>query len=114
MADAVHAESNPVFNSRTGKTIDFVARSIQSENGDVIFLSDREFNILKLIYEKGPAAVSRDDILDFVCRQDESASHRSIDNSLVKIRQYLGDKEQKLIKSVRGIGYQWIGESHES
>lgn len=96
-----------------GRTVDFLARTIQTANGDVVFLNDREFSTLKLLYDRAPEAVSRDDILDFVSRQDEVASHRSIDNSIVKIRQYLGDEDHQIIKSIRGVGYQWIGDRYE-
>jgi DNA-binding response OmpR family regulator len=34
---------------------------------------------------------------------------RTVDNAIVRIRQALKDDEGRLIRSVRGIGYQWAG-----
>lgn len=95
-----------------GCTIDFTSRSVENSSGEITFLNDREFQILKLLVEKSPAVISRDEILNTL-NEPETASHRSIDNVIVKIRQILGDEDHDVIKSIRGVGYQWIGVGHE-
>ena len=89
--------------------IDLKSRTIEDQNGNTTFLNDREYQILKLLIEKTPQVVSRDEILNFL-KEDESASHRSIDNVIVRLRQVLEDENHKYIHSVRGVGYQWLGE----
>lgn len=91
-----------------GVAIDLISRTIESE-GETHFLSDRELRILKLLIQKSPSVVSRDDILNDL-GEDDSASHRSIDNVVVKLRQLLKDEDHDFIKSARGVGYQWLGE----
>lgn len=91
-----------------GCTIDFTSRSVENSSGEITFLNDKEFKILKLLVEKSPAVISRDEILNAL-NEPDSASHRAIDNVIVKIRQILSDEEHHFIKSIRGVGYQWIG-----
>lgn len=95
-----------------GFSIDFTSRSIESQSGEITFLNDKEFQILKILVEKSPAAMSRDDIMNAM-DASEAASHRSIDNVIVKIRQILNDEKHEVIKSIRGVGYQWIGSERE-
>lgn len=89
--------------------IDLKSRTIEDQKGNTTFLNEREYQILKLLIEKSPEVVSRDEILNFL-KEDESASHRSIDNVIVRLRQVLEDEQHKYIHSVRGVGYQWLGE----
>jgi DNA-binding response OmpR family regulator len=89
--------------------IDLKSRTIEDQKGNTTFLNEREYQILKLLIEKSPQVVSRDEILNFL-KEDESASHRSIDNVIVRLRQVLDDENHKYIHSVRGVGYQWLGE----
>jgi two-component system, OmpR family, phosphate regulon response regulator PhoB len=89
--------------------IDLKSRTIEDQKGNTTFLNEREYQILKLLIEKTPQVVSRDEILNFL-KEDESASHRSIDNVIVRLRQVLEDENHKYIHSVRGVGYQWLGE----
>jgi DNA-binding response OmpR family regulator len=90
-----------------GSTVDLVGRTIEDAGGTV-FLNDKEYRILNFLIDKAPTVVSRDDILNHL-QGDDSASHRSIDNVVVKLRQMLRDEEHRYIKSVRGVGYQWVG-----
>jgi len=91
-----------------GCVLDFMSRSVELANGEITFLNDKEFQIIKFLIEKSPSVVSRDDILNSLSEGD-LASHRSIDNVIVKLRQIINDDQHEFIKSVRGVGYQWIG-----
>jgi len=101
-------ESLNVTVKANGYTIDFTSRSVESSSGEITFLNDKEFKILKLLVEKAPAVISRDDILNAL-NEPETASHRTIDNVIVKIRQILSDDDHNYIKSIRSVGYQWMG-----
>lgn len=92
--------------------IDFASRTVDNGQGDVIFLNDKEFQILKLLIEKTPQVMSREDILNTL-KEPDSASHRTIDNVVVRLRQILNDENHNLIKSIRGVGYQWVGGKNE-
>jgi DNA-binding response OmpR family regulator len=90
--------------------IDFKSMKIVHDNGEMITLSLKDFRILKYLIEVSPRAVSRDELMDKVWGQDEFPSPRTIDNVIVRLRQYLKDEDSEFIKSVRGLGYRWQGE----
>jgi DNA-binding response OmpR family regulator len=90
--------------------IDFDARAVISEKGEKEFLATRDFQLLRLLIESAPRVVSRDEILDQVWGEDRFPSQRTVDNSIVRLRQVLGDSGAKVIRSVRGVGYQWVAE----
>jgi two-component system phosphate regulon response regulator PhoB len=93
-----------------GRVIDWASRSITSISGHVEYLPLRDYQLLKLFIEKAPQVVSRDEILKTLWPDEEANHHlRTIDNVVVRLRQALSDQEGALIRSVRGVGYQWIG-----
>jgi len=93
-----------------GHRIDLLSMSITNPKGDKEFLPARDFKLLKLLIETSPRVISRDEILNQVWGEDKFPSQRTIDNSIVRLRQLLGDSEGNWIRSVRGIGYQWAKE----
>jgi len=88
--------------------IDFEARTITIADGEAYYLSNREFEILRIIIESRPNVCSRDKILDQVWGEDKSPSNRTIDNMIVSLRHKLGESVGESIRTVRGVGYQWI------
>ncbi len=102
-----HAASREVHIG--GRTIDFEAQAIVSEEGQREFLPARDFQLLKLLVESAPRVVSRDEILNQLWGEDRFPNHRTVDNAVVRLRHVLGGNEPK-IRSVRGVGYQWVGE----
>ena len=60
-----------------------------------------------MLVEEAPRAVGRSEILDRVWGMQEFPTQRTVDNAIVRLRQALGDDEGSVIRSVRGIGYQW-------
>lgn len=105
------ASVNVVFKVN-GYTLDFTSRSVENSNGEITFLNDKEFQIIKILVDKTPNVLSRDEILNSL-NEPETANHRTIDNVVVKLRQLLGDEDHSVIKSIRGVGYQWIGNKNE-
>jgi two-component system, OmpR family, phosphate regulon response regulator PhoB len=101
-----HAAPNEI---RLGdRVIDLEARAVVSGHGDKEFLASRDFDLLKLLIDSSPAVVSRDEILDRIWGEDKFPSHRTVDNAIVRLRQAIGDTNGQVIRSVRGVGYQWI------
>ena len=82
--------------------------SITWPNGKIEYPPVKDMMILKLLIERAPGAVSRDEIINNVWGENKDLSHRTIDNAVVRLRQVLKDTKEEWIKSVRGIGYQWI------
>lgn len=106
--DRLLSEKNQMIRLSNGAVIDLKSRTVDLA-GSTTFLNDREYNVLRILIEKSPTVLSRDEILDEL-KEDDSASHRSIDNVIVRLRQLMNDQEHRFIHSVRGVGYQWMGE----
>ena len=75
------------------------------------FLQVRDYRVLAMLVDAAPRALSRSEILDRVWGEQEFPTQRTVDNAIVRLRQALGDIEGQLIRSVRGIGYQWAASS---
>lgn len=93
-----------------GRAIDFAALTVTLPDGGKTFLQVRDAHVLRLIIAAAPNAVERGTILDQVWKEEQYPTPRAVDNAIVRLRQALGDDEGELIRSVRGIGYQWIGQ----
>lgn len=90
-------------------TINLENFSLHSKSGRIEYPPVKDMMILKLLIEKSPQPVSRDEIIDQVWGNESETSHRTIDNAVARIRQAIGDTDEKYIRSVRGVGYQWNG-----
>lgn len=95
------------------RRIDLEAQAIVSPDGQREFLPARDFQLLKLLIEAAPRVVSRDEILDALWGEDKFPSHRTVDNTIVRLRQALADSGGRYIRSVRGVGYQWAAEDDD-
>lgn len=90
-----------------GRVIDLAALSVTGPDGVRAFLQVRDGHVLKLLISAAPSVVDRAEILDRVWGREEFPTARAVDNSIVRLRQALRDEDGRLIRSVRGIGYQW-------
>ena len=66
--------------------------------------------MLALLIDAAPRVVDRSEILDGAWGEDRFPTPRAVDNAIVRLRQAIGDTEGTVIRSVRGVGYQWAGE----
>jgi DNA-binding response OmpR family regulator len=89
--------------------IDLDAMSVQTVDGQKVFLQVRDSRVLKLLVEAAPRVVDRSEILNRVWGEEQFPTSRAVDNAIVRLRQVLRDDAGTLIRSVRGIGYQWAG-----
>jgi DNA-binding response OmpR family regulator len=94
-----------------GITVDLDAMSVQADGGAPTFLQARDGRVLKLLVDSAPRIVERSEILDRVWGEDKFPTARAVDNTVVRLRQALHDDEGSLIRSVRGIGYQWAADA---
>ena len=93
-----------------GRQIDLAALAIVAPDGSRAFLQVRDARVLKLLIAAAPSVVDRSEVLDRVWGKDQFPTTRAVDNSIVRIRQALRDDSGELIRSVRGVGYQWTPE----
>jgi DNA-binding response OmpR family regulator len=92
-----------------GREIDLRALSVTTADGERAFLQVRDGRVLRLLISSAPDVVDRSVILDRVWGRDQFPTPRAVDNAIVRLRQALRDEDNSLIRSVRGVGYQWRG-----
>ena len=91
----------------------FNEMKIKKLSGEIEFPSLKDLKVLELLIKKAPEAVSRDQILDEVWGPEKEINHRTVDNVIVRLKKVLSDDQEKLIRSVRGFGYQWVYKTKE-
>lgn len=87
--------------------IDWDAMAVGRAGQERVFLQVRDCRLLHLLVDAAPRAIDRSEILDRVWGESEFPTERTVDNAIVRLRQAIGDDEGRLIRSVRGVGYQW-------
>lgn len=88
-------------------SVDLQSFSVHHKTGQIEYPPVKDMMILKLLIDKAPQAISRDEIINQVWGQEKDLSPRTIDNAIARLRQVLSDQDEMLIRSVRGFGYQW-------
>ena len=83
-----------------------------SRKGKALDLTMAEYEIFSLLLEKKHQVVSREFIINTINAVRWESGERSIDVIVSRIRHKIGDdvKNPKYIKSIRGIGYKYIGD----
>ena len=84
-------------------------------NGEDIGLTTNEFNALAVLARNPGKTFSRDDLMQELRGLDSESFNRSIDITMSRIRQKLGDdpKLSRYIKTIWGTGYVFIGQGSE-
>ena len=75
-------------------------------DGEEVYLSIKEFDLLSYLIENNEITLSREKILDNVWNYDYFGDARTIDTHITKLRKKLGDCGNYLT-TVRGIGYKF-------
>lgn len=94
--------------------VDFEARTALV-NGVDAGLTTNEFNALAVLARQPGKTFSRDDLMQELRGLDSESYNRSIDITMSRVRQKLGDdpKKPRYIKTVWGTGYIFIGQRKE-
>ena len=94
-------------------TINFSDHTVHNRNGK-INLTGAEFDLLAFFSKRPGRVVDRDAIMEHCKGMDCQAFDRSIDVTISRLRQKIGDnpRNPKYFKTIRGKGYLFIG--HES
>lgn len=91
--------------------VDLRSMCLTYEDGTHEFPNPRDVRLLKMLLDAAPQVVSRADLLKALfptaTEGAELPTPRTIDNSIVRLRQLLRRGQGDFIRSVRGIGYQW-------
>ena len=82
-----------------------------SKSGTPVYLSAREFQLLRYLVERPGITVSRDELLHEVWGYDKGTYTRTVDVHVASLRQKLESdpKRPELIVTVPGIGYKLVG-----
>ena len=88
--------------------IDFQSQAVIDEKGRPEYLPVRDFELLELLINASPRVVSRDEILEKLWGNEKFPTNRTVDNIIVRLRSQL--RETQNIRSVRSVGYQWVGD----
>ena len=103
--------SSAQFIKSASITLDLARRAVLLPNASEETPASRDFDLLRLLVEFSPRVVSRDEIYRRLwSRDDERSSLRTIDNVILRLRTMLKKGGADPIRSVRGVGYQWVGE----
>ncbi len=72
-------------------------------------LTARELKLLEVFHEKKGEVLSRDQLLNAVWGIDYLGTTRTLDQHIAQVRKKVADENAKLIKTVHGVGYQYVG-----
>jgi two-component system response regulator CpxR len=73
-------------------------------------LTSLEFDILELLVRSAGRAVSRDVLMSALHQRPSSPYDRSLDVHISHLRKKIESGDQELIRTVRGVGYQFMAE----
>ncbi len=96
----------------SGITVDPRTREA-TRDGEKIELTTLEFAILEILMRAAGRAVSRDELMEAIYNRQATAFDRSIDMHVSHLRRKLEAGGRKLIKTIRGTGYQFIAAPEE-
>jgi two-component system alkaline phosphatase synthesis response regulator PhoP len=91
--------------------IDFAQYTISTFRGEMITLTKKEIQLLKLLIDRKGEVVSRKQILEKVWGYDIFPSTRTIDNYILSFRKYFekNPREPEFFFSIRSVGYKFMG-----
>ncbi len=81
---------------------------LKRKDGSIEYPAANDLKVLQFLVKQSPNVVSRDEILNSIWGTDKSINHRTIDNTIVRLKKLLGTENEVFIRSVRSVGYQWL------
>jgi DNA-binding response OmpR family regulator len=90
-----------------------VRRSQVTKNGTPVYLTAREFQLLRYLIERSGTTVPRDELLRSVWGHSANLLTRTVDTHIFSLRQKLEQVPNlpELILTVSGVGYKFVGVS---
>jgi DNA-binding response OmpR family regulator len=92
--------------------LDTARRELLSASGTRQDLTTAEFNLLEILVLRPGRVLSRDNLMDLLKGIEWSPVNRTIDNLIGRLRKKIEAQPEapELIKTVRGVGYVFVGE----
>jgi two-component system phosphate regulon response regulator OmpR len=92
-----------------GWRLDPARRELRAPDGRLVELTSSEFSLLLVFVRHPQRVLTRDQIMDLTKGHDWSPLDRSIDNQVRRLRRKIeaSPEEPRVIKTVRGAGYQF-------
>ena len=72
-------------------------------------LTARELHVLEVFHRCKGEVLSRDQLLNEVWGINYQGTTRTLDQHIAQVRKKVGDTNARLIKTVHGVGYQYVG-----
>ena len=95
--------------SAKDREIDKQTRTVM-HNGQVMELTNKEYQLLLYLVENHKRVVERDEILNHIWGYDFIGESRVLDVHIRALRAKLDDDGSKYIKTIRGVGYRYVEE----
>lgn len=95
-----------------GILIDPGTREVNNK-GEAVEVTTFEFDILEILMRSAGRVVSRDELMEQLYGRKATPFDRSVDMHISHLRKKL-EQEKPLIKTVRGIGYQFVRSPEEA
>ncbi len=87
-------------------------RGLVRRAGQLVELTQREYDVLALLLQREGKAITRDVILAQVWGQSYLGTDRTVDNFITRLRQKLDQPgSPRHILTVRGVGYRFVSEN---
>jgi len=90
--------------SASGIEIDIDKRQAVSK-GDILDLTAKEFDLLAFLIGNAGRVVPRDEILNTVWGSQHTADSNVIEVFVCHLRNKIGDRDNRVIQTIRGVGY---------
>lgn len=89
--------------------VDCDACTLSTADGDKVPLTSTEFRLVEIFATRPNRVLSREQLLELLYGHATPSSDRAVDVMITKIRQKMADAgaADPLIRTVRGLGYQW-------
>ncbi len=85
---------------------------LMNRSGEDCGLTSGDFKLLKIFLDRPKRVLSRDQLMDLIGGIKHAPLDRTIDNQVARLRKKIerNPSEPKLIKTVRGVGYMFVGD----
>ena len=88
-------------------TLNLKTREVRNE-GEIIELTFKEFELLVFLVENSNRVVSRDELLNQIWGYEYDGESRTLDIHIRTLRQKLGNIGADCIKTIRSVGYRFV------
>ncbi len=80
-------------------------RRLATRDGEPLDLTAKEFDLLTYLVNNAGRVISRDEILEAVWGAQRSTDSNVIEVFVCHLRNKIGDSENRIIQTIRGVGY---------